>query len=89
MLEDEEDVPEGLDRRELYERGVARSESFIAKLENWIAEYDLGDDVKSISEPMAFPMIMVRTTKKIALRIEELPDVRAVIRDDGVFRTVE
>ncbi|WP_186440474.1 CHAT domain-containing protein [Planktothrix tepida] len=82
MLTDtQEDLPETMGRRALYQAGKERTTEFQRGLENWLRKKGAMSEVKAIAPPTTFPVIMLKCTHKVARLIESYPGVDFVLPD--------
>ncbi|XZN94247.1 MAG: CHAT domain-containing protein [Microcoleus sp.] len=82
MLKDtQEDLPETMGRRALYQAGKERTTQFQRELENWLRKKGAMSEVKAIAHPTTFPVVMLKCTQKVAHLIESYPGVDFVLPD--------
>jgi hypothetical protein len=89
-LVEEPEPEQPRDRADVVARGLARAEQFRARLEAWLAEQGLAEEVEAIGGPTAFGMLGIRCSERCASAIEALSEVDYVLRDApmGVVRSV-
>jgi hypothetical protein len=75
--------PEGQGRASVVDRNLARTTRFREDLQQLLRSQGLIDQVASLGEPMAFPALAIRCTQAVADFVANLPEVDAVIRDNG------
>ncbi len=68
-------------RGAIYESGIAYNQAFQQKLQQWLQQEGLEDQVLAIGEPTAFPLVALLGTPMVAEKIAALPEVESVVRD--------
>jgi hypothetical protein len=85
-LKSSEEPEQKQSRSQLYEAGRVRTLEITRRLREWIAERGLSEQVESIGEPTAFPIIAIRCTPEVAAALQQFPDAEAVVPDRGDIR---
>src|SRR5262245_7784636 len=80
MLRDEEDLPGGLPRRDLYERILNRVAAFRERLRLSLEVHRM-TDVELMGEAIGFPIVPIRCTPLVADLMNKLREVECVLRD--------